>query len=137
MLSKESALFAVLHRKCPHCHEGEFMVSRNPYDLRHTGDLLDSCPVCHRRYSPEPGFYIGGMYVSYALSVALCITVYILADLLLPNAGDTVHIICVLGSLVILAPVLYTWSKVIWAVLFIPYKGVAPVPGEDPKWVIH
>ncbi len=134
MFSKGTKAYSILHRKCPHCHEGEFLVTRNPYDLSRTGDLLEGCSVCHRKYQPEPGFYYGGMYVSYALTVAQSVAVYVALLVLFPSTTQTTRLLWVLGALVVFAPVLYAWSKVLWANLFIAYKGVAPVPGEETKW---
>jgi len=134
MIKKGTKLYSIVHRKCPHCHEGEFMVSRNPYDLAHTGDLLERCSVCHRKFEAEPGFYYGGMYVSYGLTVAQSVAIYIAMGVLFPETTPTTRLFWVLGALVVMAPVLYAWSKILWANLFVPYKGVAPLPGEDVRW---
>ncbi len=111
------------------------MATRNPFDLSRAGDLLDGCSICHRKYETEPGFYYGGMYVSYGSAVALGVAVYVATGVIAPNATETTKLFWVLGSLVVLTPVMYAWSKIIWACLFIDYKGVHPVTGEDPKWV--
>ncbi len=137
MFSKGTKFYSVLHRKCPHCHEGEFMVTRNPYDLTLTGDLLPGCSVCHRKYQPEPGFYYGGMYVTYALSVGLCIAIFIATLVLAPDISAVDQILWILGALVVLAPPIYAWSKIMWANMFISYKGVAHLPDEDAKWVMR
>ncbi len=113
------------------------MVSRNPYDLAHTGDLRDGCSVCHRRYAAEPGFYYGGMYVTYGLAVAQSVAIYVAVGVLFPSSTPTTRLFWVLGALVLLAPVIYAWSKILWANLFIPYKGIAPVAGEEAKWIMH
>lgn len=134
MFKKGTKLYGITSRKCPHCHEGEFMVSRNPYDLAHVGDLLQSCAVCHRKFEPEPGFYYGGMYVSYALAVAQCVAVYIAVGVLAPASTQTTRLFWVLGTLVAFSPVLYAWSKALWANMFIDYKGVQRQPDEDLKW---
>jgi hypothetical protein len=136
MFPKGSAGYSILHRKCPHCHEGEFLVSRNPYDLSHAGDLLEGCEVCRRKYAPEPGFYYGGMYVSYALAVAQSVAVYIAVGVLFPMTSPTTRLWWVLGALILLTPVIYAWSKVLWANLFIKFKGVEALPDEDPKWAM-
>jgi uncharacterized protein (DUF983 family) len=125
MFGKGSKLYSIFRLKCPHCHEGEFFVSRNPYDLARVGDLLERCPVCDRKYSPEPGFFFGAMYVSYALGVAMFVTVYIATAVLYPSAPMWLYITLILGSLFLFGPVLYVLSKSIWANLFFSYKGVA------------
>lgn len=135
MFKKGTKLYSIINRKCPHCHEGEFLVSRNPYDLSVVGDLQKECSVCHRKFEPEPGFYYGGMYVSYALAVAQSVAVYIAVGVLVPSTTQTTRLFWVLGALVALAPVLYSWSKALWANIFIPYKGVARLPDEDAKWI--
>jgi hypothetical protein len=134
MIPKGNKLYSILHRKCPHCHEGEFMVSRNPYELGKAGDLLEGCSVCHRKFATEPGFYYGGMYVSYGLAVALCVSIWVAVTVLAPTSGDTTRLLLVLTGLLVATPVLYAWSKIFWANLFIHYKGVDMRPGEDPKW---
>lgn len=135
MVKKGTKLYSVINRKCPHCHEGDFFVSRNPYDLSRTGDLFKECSVCHRKFEPEPGFYYGGLYVSYALTVALCVTVYVALSVLAPSTGPTTRLLWLLGSLVVTAPVVYAWSKIAWANMFTEYKGVERLPGEDVKWL--
>lgn len=135
MLKKGTKLYSIVHRKCPHCHEGEFFVTRNPYDLSGAGDLLESCSACHRKFEPEPGFYYGGMYVSYAFAVAICVTVYVAMGILVPSTTPTTRLFWVLGVLVFTAPVMYAWSKILWANLFTSYKGVDRLSGEDVKWL--
>ncbi|HOZ39482.1 MAG: DUF983 domain-containing protein [Flavobacteriales bacterium] len=130
MFSKGTKLFSIAHSKCPHCHEGEFFVDPNPYNFLKAGDLLERCPVCDRRYTPEPGFYYGGMYVSYALGVALFVSIYVAILVLYPSATMWTYVIGVVVGLVIFAPVIYKYSKIIWANLFFAYKGVERTPKE-------
>lgn len=132
-MTKGSKAYSIFRFKCPHCHEGEFFVDRNPYHLSTAGDLLDKCPVCERRYTPEPGFYYGGMYVSYALAVALCTTLFVAMVVLWPSAPIWATTAVVVGGLVLLAPWLYALSKTLWANLFMTYKGVALTEAERIK----
>ncbi|MBK8500274.1 MAG: DUF983 domain-containing protein [Flavobacteriales bacterium] len=117
--------FSIFRFKCPHCHEGEFFVDRNPYHLRHAGELPERCPVCERKYEPEPGFYYGGMYVAYALAVAVFATIYTAMIVLFPKAPLWLDATLVIAAIVLLAPWMYALSKTIWANLFFSYKGVA------------
>jgi hypothetical protein len=130
MVQKGNKLYSILHSKCPHCHEGQFFVDGNPYHLMKAGDILDQCPVCARRYTPEPGFYYGGMYVSYALGVALFVSIYVAILVLYPAATMWTYVIGVVAGLVVFAPVIYMYSKIIWANLFFAYKGVARTEKE-------
>ena len=124
MLGKGNKFYAIFRYKCPHCHEGQFFVDNNPYNLSKAGDILDECPVCHRRYTPEPGFYYGAMYVSYALAVATFVAAYVATIVLYPEASTGLTVGVVLASLIFSSPYLYALSKTIWASLFMSYKGV-------------
>ena len=68
--SKGSKFYSIFRFKCPHCHEGDFFKSSNPYNLRSMSEANETCPNCGRKILIEPGFYYGAMYVSYALGVA-------------------------------------------------------------------
>ena len=48
------------------------------------GDVKKECDVCHLKYEREPGFYYGAMYVSYALGVALFVTVWTSCNIWFP-----------------------------------------------------
>lgn len=129
-MAKHSAAYSIFQFKCPHCHEGEFFVDRNPYHLSTAGDLLDRCPVCERAYTPEPGFYYGGMYVAYALAVATGTSIFVATLVLWPSASVAAKAILVVLGLLVLAPWLYAISKTMWANLFMRYKGVERTEAE-------
>ncbi len=120
MVGKGSKLFSIFKHKCPRCHEGEFFVS-HPYDLKNAGNIHEHCNVCHLKYSKEPGFYYGAMYVSYALGVALFVTLWVSFRLFLPSASIGFQITSIIVATVLLTPYLYALSKIIWANLFIKY----------------
>ncbi len=132
MSSSGSKLHSILKFKCPHCHEGAFFVDPNPYNLLKAGDVLEHCPVCERRYTPEPGFYYGAMYVAYGLAVGLFVSIYVAITVLLPTAEPWVAVTAVLVGLLVFGPLFYALSKIIWANLFFSYKGVARTEGEKP-----
>lgn len=130
MFGKGTKFYSVVRFKCPHCHEGEFFVDRNPYNLSKVGNVLEECSVCHRRFSPEPGFYFGAMYVSYALTVAMFVTAYVATIVLHPQASTGLTVAIVLATLVVTTPWLYALSKSMYAAIFIGYKGVAETEQE-------
>lgn len=121
---KGRKIYSILNFKCPHCHEGPFFISR-PYDLWNMGKLHKECPVCHRKYSKEPGFYYGGMYVSYGLSVALSLVAYGALWLFARELGFAWHFALTVVVLLLATPYMYALSKIIWANLFFSYQGPA------------
>jgi uncharacterized protein (DUF983 family) len=120
-MTKGSKLYSILTFKCPHCQEGQFFVS-HPYYLPKTGETLKECPVCYQNYSPEPGFYFGAMYVSYALGVALFVTIWASCNWFFDDVSVWLQIGLVIGSSILLGPLLYATSKIIWANFFIHYS---------------
>jgi uncharacterized protein (DUF983 family) len=121
MINKGSKLYSVLFFKCPACHEGEFFIS-HPYNLSKAGDIYKSCSVCLTKFSKEPGFYYGAMYVSYAIAVALSISIYVLFSIF--NFNFSVEFFLLIYSVFILSisPLIYALSKIIWANIFIKFR---------------
>lgn len=81
------------------------------------------CPHCRRKLTIEPGFYYGAMYVSYALGVAHVLTFWVAKLILGIEAEFWTFIIFVGSSLLLLSPLYYALSKIIWANMFMKYKG--------------
>tara|TARA_B110000459_G_C16604849_1_gene493014 strand:- start:1653 stop:2024 length:372 start_codon:yes stop_codon:yes gene_type:complete len=120
MVNKGSKLYSVLFFKCPACHEGDFFVS-HPFDLTKAGDIYKSCSVCQTKFSKEPGFYYGAMYVSYAIAVGLSLSIYLLFNVF--NYDISVELFLLVYSIFILlsSPLIYALSKIIWANIFIKF----------------
>ncbi len=128
LVRKGSKLFSILKFKCPHCHEGEFFESRNPYQYSSMSVTLKSCKVCHNSLSLEPGFYYGAMYVSYGLGVAHIVS-FLVAKAILGLEMEFWNFIILVGScLAALTPLYYALSKIIWANFFFNYK---PIENEN------
>lgn len=130
LLKKGTKLYSIFKMKCPHCHEGEFFISPNPYNLKKAGDIHQNCEVCHRKLSKEPGFYFGAMYVAYGMGVAILVAVIVATYVLFPLAPTGVYIGMTAAILVLAGPYLYALSKTIWANMFYSYKGIAKTDKE-------
>lgn len=130
MFAKGTKLYSIINFKCPYCHEGNFFVASDPYDLTRTGDLHRECSVCGRKYEREPGFYFGAMYISYALAIALSVSVYIACIVLFPDAAIWTRIVAILSALFLSAPLMYALSKILWANMFMDHVGVEPTKKE-------
>lgn len=121
-MKKGTKIYSIIKFKCPYCHEGDFFVNPNPYRLRTVGDVRTECNQCGRTYEKEPGFFQGAMYVSYALGVALFVGSFTLAWLIAPEASALTYALVVIISNVLLAPLLYALSKIIYANIFMHYR---------------
>ena len=115
-----SALFSILALKCPRCRKGDFLEG-HPYQLAHFNKVKSACPKCQLKYSIEPSFYTGSMYVSYALGVAIAVAVYVSSFLLNLQLSLLQHFISIVVALIVLMPYLGAVSKSIWAHFFFKF----------------
>ena len=120
LVGKGSRLYSIFKMKCPRCQEGEFFES-HPYNLKKAGNIHEHCSVCGLKYSKEPGFYYGAMYVSYALGVALFVTLWVITGLIFPIKSAGLQIFIIVSISLLLTPYLYALSKIIWANFFVHY----------------
>lgn len=88
----------VLYQRCPRCRVGKIFHRSIFLGLP---KMHESCSVCHLRYEREPGYFLGAMYISYALAVPV---VALIAGLLWKFSGLS------FGKLIV-------WT----AVLFLPF----------------
>lgn len=125
IFKKGTKLYSIFKFRCPKCHEGDFFVG-HPYNLSTSGKNHEKCNVCGCDYSPEPGFYYGAMYVSYALGVALFVAVFLAIYILVPEPSATLYVVSILLTMLVFGPLLYSLSKIIWANMFINYEKNEP-----------
>lgn len=121
IMLKKSRLYSILKFKCPRCHEGEFLESRNVYNFKKAGELKTTCSHCDLKYSAEPGFYYGAMYVSYGLGTALFVSIWVALSVLYPDHSTELLIGLIIGATILIGPYFYALSKIIWANFFFHY----------------
>ena len=83
MLKKGTKIYSILRGKCPRCHGGEFFKYSFSMNLFKVNKIEKSCSYCHLKYMIEPAFYFGALYVSYGITVVLCIVTFIISKLIL------------------------------------------------------
>ncbi len=123
MFKKGTKAYSIFNFKCPVCNEGEFFISKNPYKLKKAGDLHQKCSECGTKFSKEPGFYYGAMYISYALSVAESGMLWMLIYLFFPNSNYLVYVSVISIGILVSSPYFYALSKIIWANMFFTYNN--------------
>ncbi len=129
MFGKGSKLYSILFLKCPRCHQGEFLEA-NPYKLSNFNKVKVRCPKCDLKYSIEPSFYTGSMYVSYGVGIAVAVAVYVLTLILGLNLKVSTLFVLIVSALILTGPYIAAVSKSIWANIFFKYdKKIA----EDIK----
>lgn len=115
---KGSKTYSILKHKCPVCHEGDVYKTTNPYDLKKFDKMYDRCSYCHHKYEIEPGFFFGAMYVSYGITVAIAVSVFVGTYVLFPQAEYYHYIINIILGMVLLMPITFRFSRIIWMNLF-------------------
>jgi hypothetical protein len=76
--------------------------------------MNDPCPVCGLIFQREEGYFLGAMYVSYVLSLALLIPFYLLAAALLPAQNSLVIAAAAMVPYLPFIPSVFCYSRVIW-----------------------
>jgi uncharacterized protein (DUF983 family) len=118
---KSSKAYSVLANKCPHCHEGDFFVTSNAFDLRNFAKMYDKCPICGEDFRREPGFYFGAAYVSYGLTVTIGIILFVLLYWLL-GLSAWVFFGILVGVQIIFMPFFFRSSRLVWINWFVSYE---------------
>lgn len=126
---KGTKLYSIFTFTCPRCHEGHLFVSSRAYSTK-MGAMHKTCSHCGERFEPEPGFYFGAAYVSYALTVALWVAYYVALVTfewlgLFSWSFEEDALAFILGGVLLLLallPLIYRFSRSIWINFFVKYR---------------
>jgi len=119
MWQKGSKFYSIFNNKCPRCHEGEFFSHRLSLRFGDNLKIHEKCSSCGLKYMIEPSFFYGAMYVSYALTVAFAVAVFIISSLIGLNLIQT--FIAILVSLLLLLPWTMRLSRLLYINMFVHY----------------
>jgi uncharacterized protein (DUF983 family) len=123
MMSKSLGL-AIAGASCPKCREGKiFPVSIMSF--RKLNAVNKTCSVCEANFVPEPDFFYGAMYISYAFSVAWIITVLTAINVLVEKPELWMYLSIIFSGNIILLPTMLRYSKVLYLYLAskLKYRG--------------
>ena len=109
-------LLAVAQSRCPQCREGAIFAQ--PWYSLQFLKIHSQCPVCGARYEPEPGFFIGAMYVNYAFNIAQLVVVGLFVWLVINPESAWWIVAAVLGVTFAMIPFTARYSRVIWLYMF-------------------
>jgi hypothetical protein len=116
-MAEKSLGDAILGAKCPRCRKGDMFV----YPWHRISKFFavnKQCPVCKLLYEIEPGFFFGAMYMSYAFIVAIFAIVGATIYYALDDPGIIVYIIGINLVVLILLPLIFRYSRVLYLYLF-------------------
>jgi uncharacterized protein (DUF983 family) len=97
---------ALLLQRCPRCSRGRIYARGM--------DMNACCPVCDLVFEREPGYFLGSLYVSYTLAIAVMLVLLGIGHLLLPS-WDLCNVTLLVGLFFLpLAPAVTRYARVIW-----------------------
>ena len=108
---------AVLMGKCPRCRQGDIF-TYPATNLARFNQMNEVCPHCGVMLEPEPGFYQGAMYVGYGFTVAIIVIVSIILYYFLGDPSEWVYIGTVMALMILLVPLNYRYSRIVYLYLF-------------------
>lgn len=120
MLKKGSKLNSILTGSCPKCQEESMYLDQNPYNLGNIYKMHEKCSHCGTKYSIEPSFFYGAMYVSYGLGVAFAVAAFIISFVFFGSTLMTSFIAIVI-TLIVMMPVIMRLARNIWINMFISF----------------
>jgi uncharacterized protein (DUF983 family) len=116
-MREKSFLTALAQSKCPRCRQGDIF----PYpatNLRRFNVMNPACPSCGVRLEPEPGFYQGAMFVSYAITIVFLVIIWLGLYYLAANPPEWVYMVVFVGVIILIAPLNYRYSRVLFLYFF-------------------
>lgn len=85
--------------------------------------MEETCDSCGHKFEIETGFWYGAMYVSYALTVAIMVAMIVATYVLIPDPSAGAYIAAVVVAVVLMIPITFRGSRLIWMNFFSKYRG--------------
>lgn len=123
----------MVHTKCPNCREAN-MFEHKTLHLNKFLKMYPKCPKCGYDFNPEPGFYFGGMYFSYAINVAIMVTSGVAFEVLVDPDELWMTFVSVFLPPILLSPWIFRISRAMMLYAFgtrRKKKPTAHVPSES------
>ncbi|TRW25763.1 DUF983 domain-containing protein [Flavobacterium zepuense] len=105
----------ILDEKCPKCGEGQVFAKKGNPLLFRMPTMNANCPCCGHKFEKETGYFFGSMYVSYGLTVAEMISVFLVAHFFIKSFSGMMFLIGTLA--VLLSTFNFRLSRMIWIYL--------------------
>lgn len=103
---------------CPNCNKGKIFEEKGGFLKLKLPKMHKKCTVCGYKFEKEPGYFYGAMYVSYMLTVAEAIGLYMLLAYVF-KFGNNLHIfLMIAAAMIVLSFFNMRISRTIWMYLF-------------------
>jgi uncharacterized protein (DUF983 family) len=128
-MKNRNALEGILTMRCPKCREGKMFPEHTLFTK--FMKMNDKCSCCGQSFMPEPGYYFGAMFVSYAITATFFIAIWLGMYFLMDEISLTAMIVALLFVVLGLMPVTFRLSRVLWIYIFIRYDEQSSCKGES------
>lgn len=120
MTDKSNSFTSIITFKCPKCHDSDLFCNQHIYQFKGFFNMPDECPKCGQDFQMEPGFYFGAMYVSYGLTIALNVAVFV-ALLVFNSYSVRNFLILDFFVLLVTLPYVFKVSRAVWIAMMVKY----------------
>jgi hypothetical protein len=112
MSARTTRLNHLVHLQCPRCYSAPLFL-HHPYNLAGIGKMPKHCPHCHADFEPEPGFYFGALFISYAVAAPFCLLWFVLLNFGFGVAFEPALFLVAITQL-LLTPYIFHFSRGYW-----------------------
>ena len=106
---------------CPQCRKGK-LFKYSGFKLNGFMQMNTHCSHCGVKFEPEPGFFWGAMYFSYALVVAVSVTVGIALFTFVDEPELWTFSGIIIGSVLLSSPGIFRLSRLLMVYITAPYR---------------
>ena len=128
--ANESVLSAIIRQRCPRCREGKIF----PHSIfLGFPKMSERCPVCDLKFQREEGYFLGAMYISFGLALAI---IALIAALVWIVTGWWITKVTIWAVVLFLplSPAIALLSRVLWIHLD---QAFDPEPKRMKVWGGH
>jgi uncharacterized protein (DUF983 family) len=121
-ISQKSLLASIIQSKCPKCRKGDMFEKGTLLNPRKFSNMNKTCTACSLAFEPEPGYYFGAMFISYAINTGIFIVTWIILSLAYPDY-TAFHLVSILILVSVgLLPFIYRISRSMWLSIFVGFE---------------
>ena len=123
MSEKKSKLYSIVNFKCPRCHKGDMFPPDTLMKFNKFDKMNAACNYCGQSFEPEPGYYFGAMFISYALNASLFIAIWVMMTFISEEISLFWIITVIILLSILLLPIIFRLSRAMWINIFVSYQN--------------
>ena len=108
--AKTSTLRSVLSQLCPRCRMGKIFRASI---FRGLPKMYERCAICGLKFEREEGYFLGAMYISYGVALAM-ITAFALLWYAIMRWPLEKNVVSAIIVFIPFAPIVSRLSRIIW-----------------------